>query len=83
MAGRLVGVDLATRDLDIVPAMGPANLQRRADALSALRPRWRIDQTSPEMSIDGRLESVGGVESTVGALDDLIPPRPTDVALRH
>jgi len=84
MAGRLMGVDLPTRDLDIVPAMGPANLQRLADALNALRPRWRIDETSPGMRIDGRLEPrhfqgredlAVGLVTRLGPIDVLLRPR--------
>lgn len=84
MAGRLFGVDLPTRDLDIVPEMGVANLQRLADTLNALRPRWRVDETSPGMRIDGRLEPrhfqgeddlAVGLVTRLGPIDVLLRPR--------
>jgi hypothetical protein len=55
-AGRLQGADLRTLDVDIVPDMTPDNLQRLADALNSLEPRWRVAEEGPGMPIDGRLE---------------------------
>lgn len=45
-AGRLQGAPLRTVDVDVVPEMSEANLQRLCDALSSLDPRWRIDDVS-------------------------------------
>lgn len=53
-AGRLQGAPLRTVDVDVVPEMSEANLQRLCDALNSLHPRWRIDDVSVGVRIDGR-----------------------------
>lgn len=56
-AGRLQGADLHTVDVDIVPDRSEDNLQRLCDALNSLSPRWRVDDVSEGLRIDGgRLE---------------------------
>lgn len=47
MAGLLQGVELPTLDIDILPELSEANLERLADALNLLRPRWRVDACRP------------------------------------
>ena len=56
MAGRLQGADLRTLDVDVAPRRDEANLERLADALNVLRPRWRSDDFPDGFKIDGRLE---------------------------
>lgn len=56
MAARLHGAQVTTVDIDLAPAPSEANLQRLADALNTLRPRWRIDDRVEGPRIDGRLE---------------------------
>ncbi len=53
-AGRLQGVPLRTLDVDLVPERSPGNLQRLCDALNSLDPRWRVDDVSAGLKIDGR-----------------------------
>ncbi len=53
-AGRLQGVPLRTVDVDVVPEASAANLQRLCDALNSLQPRWRVDDVSKGLKIDGR-----------------------------
>lgn len=56
-AGRLQGAPLRTLDVDVVPESSDANLQRLCDALNSLAPRWRVDDVSAGLKIDGdRLE---------------------------
>jgi hypothetical protein len=56
-AGRLQGAPLRTLDIDVVPEASAANLQRLCDALNSLQPRWRVDDVSAGLNIDGgRLE---------------------------
>jgi hypothetical protein len=40
---RLNGVPLETIDVDLVPARQRENLDRLAEALNLLRPRWRVE----------------------------------------
>jgi hypothetical protein len=56
MAARLHGARVTTVDIDVAPAPSEANLQRLADALNTLQPRWRIDDRSEGPRIDGGLE---------------------------
>ena len=56
-AGSLQGARLRTLDVDIVPEARRENLQRLADALNSLGPRWRVAEEGPGMKIDGRLEA--------------------------
>jgi len=56
MAARLQGARVATIDIDVAPAPAEDNLQRLADALNTLRPRWRIENRPEGAKIDGRLE---------------------------
>lgn len=56
MAARFQGAMLTTVDIDVAPAPTPDNLQRLADALNTLRPRWRIEDRPEGAKIDGRLE---------------------------
>jgi hypothetical protein len=56
-AGRLQGAPLRTLDIDVVPESSDANVQRLCDALNSLAPRWRVDDVSAGLKIDGeRLE---------------------------
>lgn len=52
-AGRLQGAPLRTLDVDVVPEASDDNLQRLCDALNLLAPRWRIDDVSTGLKIDG------------------------------
>jgi len=82
MAGRLQGAELQTLDVDVVPESSPDNLQRLADALNTLRPRWRPDDTSEGLKIDGRLQArhflrdsmAVGLVTRLGYLDVLLRP---------
>jgi hypothetical protein len=77
MAGRLQGADVRTLDVDVAPRRDPENLERLADALNVLRPRWRSDDVSEGFKIDGRLEPdhflrapmVVGLVTRLGRLD--------------
>lgn len=82
-AGRLQGADLHTVDVDIVPDRSMNNLQRLCDALNSLSPRWRIDDVSEGLRIDGgRLEprhilssSVAlGLVTSAGLVDIVLEP---------
>lgn len=53
-AGRLQGAPLRTVDVDVVPEMSEVNMQRLCDALNTLDPRWRVDDVSAGVRIDGR-----------------------------
>lgn len=82
MAGRLHGAGIQTVDVDVVPESSPGNLQRLADALNTLRPRWRPDDVSGGLKIDGRLEPrhfqadsmAVGLVTRLGYLDVLLRP---------
>ena len=54
---RLNGVPLETIDVDLVPARLADNLDRLAEALNLLRPRWRVEGLPEGMKIDGGLEA--------------------------
>jgi hypothetical protein len=72
----------ATRDVDITPAAGRANLKRLADALNELGARFRVDDGPPEgVEIPGGLsaewlESMVSVAfvTTAGPVDVSIVP---------
>lgn len=83
-AGLLQGVPLRTVDIDIVPEVSQTNLQRLCDALNSLQPRWRVDDVSAGLRIDGgRLEprhilgsSIAiGLVTTAGMVDIVLEPR--------
>jgi predicted nucleotidyltransferase len=83
-AGRLQGADLQTVDIDVVPERSPDNLQRLCDALNSLSPRWRVDDVSPGLRIDGgRLEprhilgsSIAiGLVTSAGLVDIVLEPK--------
>ena len=82
-AGRLHGADVHTRDVDVVPRADPANLQRLADALNALRPRWRVDEEGPGMKVDGKVQPKHfegeipaiGLVTQFGYVDVLLHPK--------
>ena len=82
MAGRLQGANLETFDVDVVPERTQENLQRLADALNTLRPRWRPTDITEGLKIDGRLEArhfqgdsmAVGLVTRVGYLDVLLTP---------
>lgn len=83
-AGRLQGAPLRTVDVDVVPEMSEINLQRLCDALNSLDPRWRIDDVSEGVRIDGRrLEprhvrssSVAiGLVTNAGLVDLVVEPK--------
>jgi integrase len=57
MAGRLQGADLLSLDVDVAPRR--SDLERLANALNVLRPRWRSDDFPDGFKIDGRLEGEG------------------------
>lgn len=77
LAARLQGVQVTTVDIDVAPAPAADNLERLADALNTLRPRWRIENRPEGAKIDGRLEPrhfVGdplavGLTTRFGSLD--------------
>lgn len=82
-AGRLQGVPLRTLDVDVVPEASAANLQRLCAALNSLEPRWRVDDVSAGLRIDGgKLEprhilgsSIAiGLVTTAGMIDVLLQP---------
>ena len=56
MAARFQGVKVMTYDIDVAPAPSANNLERLADALNSLRPRWRVKDRTEGWKIDGRLE---------------------------
>lgn len=56
MAARFQGARVMTQDIDVAPAPSGTNLQRLADALNSLRPRWRVKERTEGWKIDGRLE---------------------------
>jgi hypothetical protein len=56
LAAWFQGAKLTTVDIDVAPAPSTENLQRLADALNTLRPRWRIEGRPEGAKIDGRLE---------------------------
>lgn len=83
-AGRLQGASLRTVDVDVVPEMSEANLQRLCDALNTLDPRWRVDDVSEGVRIDGRRlqprhirgSSVAiGLVTSAGLVDLVVEPR--------
>jgi hypothetical protein len=82
-AGSLQGARLRTLDVDIVPEARRENLQRLADALNSLGPRWRVAEEGPGMKIDGRLEPrhfegdslAVGLVTGVGYVDVVLHPR--------
>jgi len=77
LAARLQGAGVTTVDIDVAPAPAVDNLQRLADALNTLRPRWRIENRPEGAKIDGRLEPrhflgdplAVGLTTRLGALD--------------
>lgn len=82
-AGRLQGAELHTVDVDIVPDRSERNLERLCDALNSLNPRWRIDDVSEGLRIDGgRLEprhilgsSIAlGLVTSAGLVDIVLEP---------
>lgn len=87
-AGRLQGAPLETIDVDVVPRKSEENLQRLCDALNSLNPRWRIDDVSEGLKIDGeRLEprhirgsSVAiGLVTSEGLIDIVLEPKGYEV----
>jgi hypothetical protein len=82
-AGRLHGANLSTVDVDVVPERSEENLRRLCDALNSLDPRWRVDDVSQGLRIDGgRLEprhilgaSVAlGLVTAAGLVDIVLEP---------
>ena len=70
-AGRLQGAPLRTLDVDVVPEASDTNLQRLCDALNSLAPRWRVDDVSVGLKIDGgKLEPrhIRGSSTAIGLL---------------
>lgn len=83
-AARLQGVLLRTLDVDVVPDASVANLQKPCDAINSLQPRWRVDDVSEGLKIDGdKLEprhilgsSIAlGLVTTAGRIDVLLEPK--------
>ncbi len=83
VAGRLYGADVRTIDVDIVPDTSEENLQRLADALNEIDPRWRVSEEGPGMRVDGRLEPrhfrgdslAVGLVTEAGYVDVVLRPR--------
>jgi hypothetical protein len=91
-AGLLQGVALKTVDIDVVPEASDANLQRLCDALNSLEPRWRVDDVSEGVKIDGgkleprhiRGSSIAiGLVTTAGMVDVVIEPKGLNTATRR
>jgi hypothetical protein len=87
-AGRLQGAPLETVDVDIVPRASEENLQRLCDALNSLNPRWRVDDVSGGLKIDGerveprhiRGSSVAiGLVTNEGLIDIVLEPKGYEV----
>jgi hypothetical protein len=80
---RLNGVPLETIDVDVVPARLADNLNRLAEALNLLRPRWRVEGIPEGMKIDGGLEArhflgdsaAVGLVTRLGPVDVVLEPR--------
>ncbi len=80
---RLNGVPLETVDVDVVPARLADNLNRLAEALNLLRPRWRVEGIPEGMKIDGGLEArhflgdsaAVGLVTRLGPVDVVLEPR--------
>lgn len=80
---RLNGVPLETVDVDVVPARQADNLDRLAEALNLLRPRWRVEGIPEGMKIDGGLEArhfsgdsaAIGLVTRVGPVDVVLEPK--------
>lgn len=77
---RLNGVPLETVDVDVVPARQADNLDRLAEALNLLRPRWRVEGIPEGLKIDGGLEArhFSGDSAAIGLVTRL---GPVDVVL--
>jgi hypothetical protein len=77
LAARLQGAKVTTVDIDVAPAPALDNLERLAQALNTLRPRWRIENRPEGAKIDGRLEPrhfindplAVGLTTRLGSLD--------------
>ena len=80
---RLNGVALETIDVDLVPERQAENLDRLAQALNLLRPRWRVEGVPDGLRIDGGLEarhfsgdSVAiGLLTRIGPVDVVMEPK--------
>lgn len=80
---RLNGVPLETVDVDVVPARQRENLDRLAEALNLLRPRWRVEGIPEGMRIDGGLEArhflgdsaAVGLMTRLGPVDIVLEPK--------
>ena len=80
---RLNGVPLETVDVDVVPARMVDNLNRLAEALNLLRPRWRVEGVPEGMKIDGGLEArhflgdtaAVGLTTRLGPVDVVMEPK--------
>jgi len=80
---RLNGVPLETIDVDLVPARQRENLDRLAEALNLLRPRWRVEGIPEGMKIDGGLEArhflgdstAVGLVTRLGPIDIVLEPK--------
>ncbi len=77
---RVNGIPVETVDVDVVPDVERANLERLAEALNMLGPRWRVEGVEGGMRIDGRLEARHflGESTAIGLLTRL---GPVDVVL--
>ncbi|MGH9157282.1 MAG: hypothetical protein ACRD1K_15920 [Acidimicrobiales bacterium] len=80
---RLNGVPLETVDVDLVPARQRETLDRLAEALNLLRPRWRVEGIPEGMKIDGGLEArhflgdsaAVGLVTRLGPIDVVLEPK--------
>lgn len=82
-AAVLAGVDVVTRDIDITPAIEPANLQRLADALRELHAAIRVRVGEPPVPLpaDPRLlarAEIWNLTTDAGDLD--VTTRPSGTA---
>ena len=65
-AAVLAGIDIVTRDIDITPAVEPANLERLADALGELRAAIRVRAGEPPVPLPA------GLHIAIASLQDII-----------
>lgn len=80
---RLNGVPVETVDVDLVPSRLADNLNRLAEALNLLRPRWRVEGIPEGMKIDGGLEArhfsgdsaAVGLVTRLGPIDVVLEPK--------
>lgn len=86
-AAVLAGIDIVTRDIDITPAIEPANLQRLAEALSELHAAIRVRVGEPvPLPADPRLlarAEIWNLTTDAGDLDVISRPRHRRLGAAH